>query len=166
MTLYCRLMATISFHTTFSDQTAVERFACELAGRLDAGDTLVFRGEIGAGKSVFCRSIISTLLPEPEDIPSPTFTIIQTYDTPNFEIWHCDLYRLTDISQTDELGVEMGYETALCLIEWPEILDTTVPDSALDIKIEEGEQENERHITFSGNGDKWINRLKGLCDAF
>jgi tRNA threonylcarbamoyladenosine biosynthesis protein TsaE len=106
-------------------------FAQRLAPLLRAGDVVLLKGEIGAGKTHFARALIQSLLPEPEDVPSPTYTLVQVYLGPGFEIWHADLYRLSGPAEVRELGLEDAFETALCLIEWPERLGALVPESAL-----------------------------------
>ena len=74
---------------------ATADLAARLGARLQPGDVLLLEGPIGAGKTHFARSLIQSLLTEPEDVPSPTFTLVQVYDTEKGEIWHADLYRLT-----------------------------------------------------------------------
>jgi len=131
-----------------------------LAPILRAGDCVALRGQIGAGKSVLSRSVILTLLDVPEDIPSPTFTIVQTYEAAQFDIWHCDLYRLTQAHQVDELGLEDAMQTALCLIEWPEIMADYLPQSTLYIDIS-GTGET-RTLALGGDDEMWATRLGDL----
>ena len=152
-------MATYTFHQAFANQADTENFARRLAPLVTAGDTILLSGDIGAGKSVFARSLILAKLDTPEDVPSPTFTIIQTYEAADTEIWHCDLYRLTDISQTDELGLEFGFENALCLIEWPEILGTHVPSTSLRITAKVQPDQGTRIFEFAGPEDIWMARI-------
>ena len=84
---------------------------------LRAGDTLLLQGDIGAGKSYFARALIQSLQDIPEDVPSPTFTLVQTYDTRLGELWHADLYRLGDPGEVEELGLTEAFTSAICLIE-------------------------------------------------
>ena len=92
-----------------------------LAPNLTAGDTILLRGDVGAGKTHFARALIQSLLAMPEDVPSPTFTLVQTYETADgTEIWHSDLYRLTHPEEVDELGLTDAFETAICLVECAE----------------------------------------------
>ena len=114
---------------------ATEAFAAALAPHLAAGDALLLEGPVGAGKTAFARALVGALrraagLP-PEDVPSPTFTLVQTYATGGFETWHADLYRLGDPPEIAELGLEDAFADALCLVEWPDRLgDAAPPDAA------------------------------------
>lgn len=136
------------------DQTA--KFAVSLAGALRAGDTICLTGGLGAGKSHFARSIIRHLTDE-TDIPSPTFTLVQTYNADGYEIWHADLYRLSAPEELTELGMEDAFGQALCLIEWPDRL-VSPPPAALWIEILTGEIDDIRRLVFT-HGGEWHDRL-------
>ncbi|OYU38049.1 MAG: tRNA (adenosine(37)-N6)-threonylcarbamoyltransferase complex ATPase subunit type 1 TsaE [Pseudorhodobacter sp. PARRP1] len=105
-----------------------------LAPRLVAGDCVLLQGSIGAGKSHLARALIRARLGRMEDIPSPTFTLVQTY-LADVEIWHADLYRLSHPSEVDELGLEQAFSQAICLIEWPERLGQIAPANAIRIAL-------------------------------
>lgn len=141
--------ATLTSHS--SDNTA--QIALMVAPVLSAGQTLCLQGALGAGKSLFARTIIRALTDE-IDIPSPTFTIVQTYDAPAFEIWHADLYRLTDAAELNELGLHDATQTALCLVEWPDQLGFSPPD-ALWIRFDTTEDPDHRSLAFTATGDRW-----------
>ena len=79
--------------------------ATEIKEYLQNGDVILLKGEIGAGKSHFARSLIQAAIDKVEEVPSPTFTLVQTYDTKIGSIWHADLYRLSDQSEIFELGL-------------------------------------------------------------
>lgn len=132
---------------------ATQRLAARLAGCLAAGDVLLLEGSVGAGKTAFARALIQHLLAEagrpPEDVPSPTFTLVQTYSTPRFEVWHADLYRLTHPDEVLELGLADAFETALCLIEWPDRLGADTPSGAATLRFDV-EGENARRLTLDG----------------
>lgn len=147
-------MVAFSFHASLSTPQETEHFAQTLSPHLSAGDTLLLEGPIGAGKSFFSRSLIQSLLLTPEDIPSPTFTLVQTYETPNFPIWHCDLYRLTHPDEAWELGLEEAFETALCLIEWPDRLGGEVPKEALTLTFEPLDDDT-RSLTMTSQSSRW-----------
>ncbi|SFJ75625.1 tRNA (adenosine(37)-N6)-threonylcarbamoyltransferase complex ATPase subunit type 1 TsaE [Jannaschia pohangensis] len=124
---------------TLTSPAETEAFARSLAPCLRGGDTLLLNGPVGAGKTALARAVIGALrdladLP-PEDVPSPTFTLIQTYDVGPVEVWHADLYRLGDPSEVIELGLDDAFETAICLIEWPERLGAATPANAATVTM-------------------------------
>lgn len=147
------------FETQFFTPEETSRFARDLGKRLRPGDVVLLEGGIGAGKTHFARSLIQSLLPEPEDVPSPTFTLVQVYDGPDCEIWHADLYRLTDPNEAIELGLEEAFENAICLVEWPDRLSDLVPANALTLSFT-AEADDTRTVTATGKG--WADRLEGL----
>lgn len=145
------------------DDAATTRFGTDLASRLKGGDTVLLDGSIGAGKTHLARAIIASLLPVPEDIPSPTYTLVQTYAGPGFEIWHADLYRLTDSNALAEIGLTDAFGEALVLIEWPDRLSPDmVPDAALRIRLA-AEGEGRRADLRCAAG--WLSRLTDLAHA-
>lgn len=146
------------------DAEAMTRFAARLAPHLRGGDVLLLEGPIGAGKTHFARALIQTLLAQPEDVPSPTFTLVQTYEGPGFDIWHADLYRLTHPDEALELGLTDAFETALCLVEWPERLGRDRPETALTMLFSVENDDTRRLVLCSANPD-WAARLKGLEDV-
>jgi tRNA threonylcarbamoyladenosine biosynthesis protein TsaE len=146
----------------FSQPQDTTEFAQRFAYCLGVGDVILLKGEIGSGKTHFARSIIQHVLTLPEDVPSPTFTIVQTYQSPKFDIWHCDLYRLTSPDEAFELGLEDAFETALCLIEWPDRLAGDVPNSALTLNFRSGETEHTIQVVNSS--PKWQARLEHLFE--
>ena len=99
------IKSSISFHDLTEGD--VSRLAQEVAFLVQPGDTLALEGDLGAGKSTFARALIRAISGNPAlEIPSPTFTLVQAYETPRFEIAHFDLYRLSDPSEIDELGLD------------------------------------------------------------
>lgn len=121
------------------------------------GDVITLTGGLGAGKTTLARALIRTLMGEDVDVPSPTFTLVQTYPAPDLDIWHFDLYRLQDPREARELGLDESAD-GLCLIEWPERLGGDLPPGRLDISL-----------SFAGDGriarlsdhSDWSNRLGG-----
>jgi len=146
-------------HTTLKDEAATTALASQIAPHLRAGDTLLLEGEIGAGKSAFARALIRARLGRMEDVPSPTFTLVQTYEDAEGDIWHCDLYRLTHPEEALELGLEDAFETAICLIEWPDRLGNIMPENALHLSFSAGAQSHRVEITGPEN---WTKRLVPL----
>ena len=124
--------APLSFVLNTEDDTS--SLAETLAGLLRAGDTVLLDGPIGAGKTHFCRAFIRARLGRPEDVPSPTFTLVQTYEA-DTDIWHADLYRLGHPDEALELGLDDAFATAICLIEWPDRLGGHLPPDALRLTL-------------------------------
>ena len=123
-----------------------ERFAGILAKNVGAGDKILLTGEIGAGKTVLARALIRSVCTPQElrdDIPSPTYTLVQTYDCAGMEIWHADLYRLNSCWETIELGLMDAYDHALCIIEWGERLEHLAPADALWLTLENPTESSE-----------------------
>tara|TARA_B110000977_G_C11025077_1_gene472841 strand:+ start:1004 stop:1471 length:468 start_codon:yes stop_codon:yes gene_type:complete len=145
-------------HLSSPDEAA--SLARQLGAVLAAGDTILLHGAVGAGKTHFARALIQSLLASPEDVPSPTFTLVQTYEAASgTEIWHADLYRLTDPAETEELGLVDAMEAAICLIEWPERLATFRPDDALDITLAPTDVDDHRILTASWSHPRWDAKL-------
>lgn len=150
---------------TLASPDATIAFARRLAAICIAGDTILLEGPIGAGKSALARAFIHARIGEGEDVPSPTFTLVQTYDDDSGEIWHCDLYRLTRIDDLIELGLDHAFETAICLIEWPDRLGSAAPENALWLTMAAPSDADDTAHTLSIRGDsQWAKRLERLCD--
>ena len=144
---------TAAFASNSPDDTA--RLAERVGRDLNAGDCVLLSGGIGAGKSHFARALILSRLATPEDVPSPTFTLVQTYDLPETELWHADLYRLGDPDQIIELGLLDAIQSAICLIEWPDRLGDLTPKTALHVQIDDPAQDDTRMITLTWTDPRW-----------
>ncbi len=105
-----------------ANDTATNAMAAIFARHLGAGDTVLLSGPVGAGKSHFARAFIRMVLGAHVEVPSPSFTLVQCYQTKAYEIWHADLYRLADSGEVAELGLDDAIGRELCLIEWPDRL--------------------------------------------
>ena len=136
-----------------------EELASALKENLQNGDIILLKGEIGAGKSLFARSLIQSTMDQVEEVPSPTFTIVQTYDTKLGSIWHADLYRLTDQSEIFELGLIDAFVSEIVIVEWPERLGHLEPQDALTVEIIILENDK-REVIFSTNSSMWKARLE------
>jgi tRNA threonylcarbamoyladenosine biosynthesis protein TsaE len=113
-----------------------EALAREIADSTSAPRVILLEGTLGMGKSSFARAFIRHLAGETDmEVPSPTFTLVQSYDTPKGEIWHFDLYRLESPDEIWELDWEDATAEHICLIEWPERLGAYTPKNAMRINI-------------------------------
>lgn len=128
--------------------------AVQIAPLLRVHDVILLKGDLGTGKSTFARALIQALCGKNIEVPSPTFTLVQTYETPRFTLWHFDLYRLKHAEEIYELGVEEAYGHGVSLIEWPERLGTFRPQEYLEIEFSYGNDETERALTFRGWGER------------
>ncbi len=140
-----------------------------LARRIGAclrpGDVLLLEGDIGAGKTHFARHLIRSLMDRPEDVPSPTYTLVQIYDARPGEIWHADLYRLTATEEIEELGLTDAFASAICLIEWPDRLGPMAPAGALRVIFQtDPRDENARLIHLHGTGGRGA-EIAGIVEA-
>jgi len=122
------------FETYCQDLKATEDLAAAFALEAKKGDTFALFGTLGVGKSVFARAFIQKLTKAPE-VPSPTFTLIQTYEAPDFDIYHYDLYRLKSEEEIWELNIEEALYSAVTLIEWPEKMGGYLPRDIFKIFI-------------------------------
>ncbi|PHO02056.1 tRNA (adenosine(37)-N6)-threonylcarbamoyltransferase complex ATPase subunit type 1 TsaE [Rhodobacteraceae bacterium 4F10] len=138
--------------------------AKKFATVLGAGDVLLLEGGIGAGKTHFARSLIQSLLDAPEDVPSPTFTLVQTYETQSFEIWHADLYRLSSPDEVVELGLVDAFEDSVCLVEWPDRLAELAPQNALSLRFALNETEGHRLLVIEGTDLRWKPLIEMISD--
>lgn len=136
-----------------------EEETCHLAERLApllrTGDVVFLIGTLGAGKTAFARALIQSLCGKNIHVPSPTFTLVQHYETTSDQvIHHYDLYRIPDEAEDDiiELGWEESLETAIILIEWPLRLGYLIPENRLEIALEYGQNDEERNITLTALG--------------
>src|SRR5215468_257025 len=125
-----------SFTVTLPDEGATLRFATDLAGALEPGDLVTLSGDLGAGKTTFARALIRHLAGDERlEVPSPTFTLIQSYALPQFPLVHADLYRISEPRELAELGIEEAIEGAAALLEWPDRADGLLPADRLDIAL-------------------------------
>lgn len=128
---------------------ALDRWAGALAARCRIGDVIALSGELGAGKTTLARGVLRGLGLAGE-APSPTFTIVQTYEPPEVRlpVWHVDLYRVERPAEAIELGFDDAFGTALTIIEWPERLGDALPARALRLRLD-GAGEPERRLTVA-----------------
>lgn len=129
-----------------------QEIAIFFAQKLKRGHIMTLRGPLGVGKSAFARAFIQHLTSPEEEVPSPTFTLVQTYQTSMCEVWHFDLYRLSQPEELWELGFEEAPGVAISLIEWPERIDALgVLANALSLTLALGAAEGARVLHFQGS---------------
>jgi tRNA threonylcarbamoyladenosine biosynthesis protein TsaE len=139
-----------AFSFSLADESATQRLGATLAGALRPRDLVALEGGLGAGKTTLARAILRAASGEPELIvPSPTFTLVEVYDTPKGTFWHFDLYRLEAPEQVFELGWEEALADGIVLIEWPERLGALLPMPALTVTLTV--KDEERHAVLEGD---------------
>jgi len=145
---------------------AMALFGASLAPLLSPGDVVRLEGPLGAGKTVFARGLIRALTSAEEDVPSPTFALVQIYDTTKGPLWHMDLYRLEDEVDILDLGFEEAQDDAICLIEWPQKAESYIPEGALTVRVEvDTDDPARRNVTFTaaaGPDEAWRARLANM----
>ena len=145
------------------DEAATGRLATRIAAGARARDTIALSGPLGSGKTSFARAFIRALGRGDEEVPSPTFTLVEIYSFPGRPpIWHFDLYRLKQASEAIELDIEDAFAEGISLIEWPERLGALLPAERLDVALAippgASDEATARHATLTGRG-RWANLL-------
>jgi tRNA threonylcarbamoyladenosine biosynthesis protein TsaE len=164
------------------DEAATARLARSLAALARNGDVIALVGELGSGKTAFARAFINALprpeaAPErtrehaqeraqepvePEEVPSPTFTLLQTYERAPAPVWHFDLYRLARPDEVYELGFEEALGDGILVIEWPERLGPLLPAERLELRFDFAGRAEARRVSLTGTGS-WDRRLRDLA---
>lgn len=140
------------------DLAATERLAARVAAQVRTGDAILLEGELGAGKTAFARAFLRSLTGDPDlDVPSPSFTLVQAYETPLGPVAHFDLWRLDGPHALNELGWDDA-AAGITLVEWPDRLGPLRPDDALTLRLALGDGDA-RHASLTG----WPNRLERLA---
>ena len=149
------------------DEADTEALAQALARGLRSGDVVALSGDLGAGKTMLARAVIRALTGDPqEEVPSPTFTLVQCYDSPKGVIWHFDLYRLCAAGEVIELGWDEACRDGIVLVEWPERLECLRPAECLEVALtidadSEAGFSEPRFAVLTGLGE-WGRRLELL----
>ncbi|MBV8505200.1 MAG: tRNA (adenosine(37)-N6)-threonylcarbamoyltransferase complex ATPase subunit type 1 TsaE [Alphaproteobacteria bacterium] len=139
------------------DETATAALAARIAAMAAPGDIIALKGDLGTGKTAFARAFIRACGNQ-DEVPSPTFTLVQVYDAGTMVIWHFDLYRIRAPEDAWELGIEEAFITGISLIEWPERLGALLPDRRLELGFTFGDGPGARRIAMDP-GEEWQSRL-------
>jgi len=118
-----------------ADEAATARLGAAVAHSIAAGDAICLWGPLGAGKSTLARGLIRALTTPHEDVPSPTFTLVQFYETARLKLAHFDLYRVTRAAEVHEIGLDEALDDGAAIIEWPQRLEGHLPPDRLDIEL-------------------------------
>lgn len=140
------------------DAAATVALGVALGARLSPGDAVMLYGALGAGKTTLARGAVAGFLGREEETPSPTYTLVQTYEGPRGQLWHADLYRLKDPSEAEELGLEDAFTDAAVLIEWPERL-AVLPARRLDIRLSQAGEGRRARLAAHGGAAPLIQDL-------
>jgi tRNA threonylcarbamoyl adenosine modification protein YjeE len=147
---------------TLHSEKETQSLAAFLANQARVGDVIYLKGTLGMGKSTFARAFIRHLAEKSNlEVPSPTFTLVQSYTDLSLPVWHFDLYRLESPEEIEELGLEEALSTAISLIEWPERLGRMAFSNTLSLTLDVGKTSDAREVLLSGD-TSWDKRLKGL----
>ncbi len=133
-----------------ADEDATARLGAAIAAHLRPGEAVCLSGPLGAGKSTLARALVRALTTAQEEVPSPTFTLVQFYDGARLSVAHFDLYRLTSPDEAYEIGLDEALDVGAAVIEWPERLEGALPPDRLDVEISLRGSGREARLTSHG----------------
>jgi N-acetylmuramate 1-kinase len=156
-----------TFSVALGNETATANLMADLALLIGPGDVITLSGDLGAGKTAAARALIRYLAGDDSvEVPSPTFTLAQSYDLPAFPLVHADLYRINDAAELEEIGLSPLPEGAVALIEWPERAPSALPHDRIDIALNHrpalGSTARAAEISGHGKGAAQVARLQAL----
>ncbi|HEX7886603.1 MAG TPA: tRNA (adenosine(37)-N6)-threonylcarbamoyltransferase complex ATPase subunit type 1 TsaE [Phenylobacterium sp.] len=134
------------------DEAATAQLGAAIAAALRPGEAVCLSGPLGAGKSTLARALVRALTTPDEEVPSPTFTLVQFYAGPRLQVAHFDLYRLTDPDEAYEIGLDEALDEGAAVIEWPQRLAGRLPRDRLDVEIELTEDAGGRRARLTPHG--------------
>jgi tRNA threonylcarbamoyladenosine biosynthesis protein TsaE len=138
-----------------ADAAETEALGARLAAVLRTGDTVLLFGDLGAGKTTLARGLVGAWTGDGGETPSPTYTLVQTYEGAPGELWHFDLYRLESPDDAAELGLDEALETGVAVIEWPERLGGRAPADRLELRLAMDGEGRRVEITGFGRLQHW-----------
>ena len=140
-----------TFSVALANEAATAHLMADLALLTGPGDVITLSGDLGAGKTAAARAMIRYLADdEALEVPSPTFTLAQGYELPSFPVLHADLYRISDASELEEIGLAPLPEGAVALIEWPERAGERLPSSHVSISLQHLPDEPTKRLLYAG----------------
>ena len=153
-----------------ANKTATQALAQTVAEVARAGDVFALSGDLGSGKTVFARAFINARAESQQEVPSPTFTLVQEYEFSSnggvIPVFHFDLFRIEEATEVRELGMDEAFAGGISLIEWPERINGHLPADRLEISLDQGPTENARRASLRGLGS-WgprIKKIRGVGD--
>ena len=144
-----------------ADLAATQALGARIAAALSVGDAVALEGDLGAGKTTLARAILRSL-GVTEDVPSPTFTLVQYYETPKLPVRHYDLYRIEKPEEVDELGLDEALDDGAALIEWPERALAWLPPDRLHVAM--SMKDGTRRARISGP-PRWAKPMQAEAPA-
>ena len=147
---------------TLPDEESTIRLGVRLGALVRPGDVMALHGTLGTGKTTLARALVRALMGEDEEVPSPTFTLVQTYESPAGQLWHFDLYRLERPDDCWELGLEDALADGIAIIEWPDRMGNLLPRHRLDLTLETCPNTSGRTATLTSH-QQWDDRMGDLA---
>jgi tRNA threonylcarbamoyladenosine biosynthesis protein TsaE len=156
-----------SIKIKLTDESDTQKIAVQISNFTKTGDIITLIGDLGCGKTTFARAFINARTAISEDVPSPTFTLLQTYEFPHktgtIPVYHFDLYRIESIHEIEELGMDDAFLDGISLIEWPDRLGERLPSDRLDIILNQSKNTNDRQATLNFYGS-WTSRFHSIIN--
>ena len=149
---------TLSININLKSEKDTLKFGSNLAKIARCGDIFALSGDLGTGKTVVARGFIKQIIGNDTNVASPTFNLVNTYESNKGTIWHFDLYRLENSNEIEELGLDEAISEGICIIEWPEKATNEIPKNRLCIFLKEGEQTGVRSVQITSHGS-WKDRI-------
>jgi tRNA threonylcarbamoyl adenosine modification protein YjeE len=163
----------VAFDIALPDEAATRRLMLDISALIEAGDLITLSGDLGAGKSTFARAFIRHAAgDETIEVPSPTFTLMQSYELPRYRLLHADLYRISHADELTELGFDELRDGAVTLLEWPDRAEAMLPQDRLDVALTLAPDKGPtfRHVRVTGTGTfaaraERMARMRGFLEA-